>query len=122
MSDTSTTPNSNQSYTQNDGRSSTFGRNLTNFIQNKLPYSSIERDNDALNPKYKFFKKLQMNRSEALIRASVSSSTSNSSLMGEFSKDTSFGDVMYANIQQDKGARIRDYRVIAGAAEVDAQE
>lgn len=118
MSDTSTTSNSNQSYTQNDGRASTFGRNLTNFIQNKLPYSSIAQDNDALNPKYKFFKKLQMNRSEALIRASVSSSTSNSSLMGEFSKDTSFGDVMYANIQQDKGARIRDYRVIAGAAEV----
>lgn len=118
MSDTSTTSNSNQSYTQNDGRSSTFGRNLTNFIQNKLPYSSIARDNDALNPKYKFFKKLQMNRSEALIRASVSSSTSNTSLIGEFSKDTSFGDVMYANIQQDKGARIRDYRVIAAAAEV----
>lgn len=118
MSDTSTTSNSNQSYTQNDGRSSTFGRNLTNFIQNKLPYSNISQDNDALNPKYKFFKKLQMNRSEALIRNSVSSVTSNNSLIGEFSKDTSFGDVMYANIQQDKGARIRDYRVIAAAAEV----
>lgn len=119
MADTSTTPNSNQSYVQNDGRSSTFGRSLTNYIQNKLPYSNITQENDDLNPKYKYFKRLGMNRAEALVKNSISSSNAyNNSPIGEFSKDTSFGDVMYANIQKDKGARIRDYRVIAAAAEV----
>lgn len=119
MADTSTTPNSNQSYVQNDGRSSTFGRSLTNYIQNKLPYSNITQENDDLNPKYKYFKRLGMNRAEALVKNSISSSNAyNNAPIGEFSKDTSFGDVMYANIQKDKGARIRDYRVIAAAAEV----
>ena len=33
----STTSNPNQNYYSNDGRSSTFGRNLMAFIQNKLP-------------------------------------------------------------------------------------
>ena len=119
MADTSTTPNSNQSYVQNDGRSSTFGRNLTNYIQGRLPYSNVAPENDNLNPKYKYFKKLGMNRAEALVKNSISSSNDYNNLpIGEFGKDSSFGDVMYASIQKDKGARIRDYRVIAAAAEV----
>ena len=32
--------------------------------------------------------------------------------------DKGFQEFMYANIQQDKGARIRDYRVMAAFAEV----
>ena len=33
-------------------------------------------------------------------------------------KDTSFGQVMYANIQENKGARLRDYRVMAAYSDV----
>jgi hypothetical protein len=33
-------------------------------------------------------------------------------------KDTSFGQVMYANLQENKGARLRDYRVMAAYSDV----
>ena len=54
----STSSNQNSSYVTNDGRASTFGRNLIQYIQNRLPYATDGRgENDALNPKYKIFKK-----------------------------------------------------------------
>ena len=56
MADTS--PNQNRSYVSNDGKSSTFGRSLVQYIQNRLPYTStVDGENDSLNPKYKYFHK-----------------------------------------------------------------
>lgn len=119
MADLSTTPNRNQSYVSNDGRASTFGRELAKYIQNKLPYAGVKPDDDSLNPKYKFFRKVGMSRAEALAKNSISSSNEFNNLpIGEIGKDTSFSDVMYANIQQDKGARLKDYRVMAAYSEV----
>ena len=116
----STSPNQNRSYVTNDGRASTFGRNLIQYIQNRLPYATDGRgENDSLNPKYKFFKKAGMRRAEALAKSSVSSSNPfNNIPIGDFAKDSSFGDVMYANIQDDKAGRLRDYRIIAAYSEV----
>ena len=104
----------------NDGRAATFGRNLIQYIQNRLPYSTDGRgENDALNPKYKFFQKAGMRRAEALAKASVSSSNPYNNIpIGDFAKDSSFGDVMYANIQDDKQGRLRDYRIMAAYSEV----
>ena len=116
----STSSNQNPSYVTNDGRASTFGRNLIQYIQNRLPYaSSGQPENDALNPKYKFFQKTGMKRAEALAKASVSSSSPYNNIpIGDFAKDSSFGDVMYANIQDDKAGRLRDYRIMAAYSEV----
>jgi len=116
----STSSDQNRSYVTNDGRAATFGRNLIQYIQNRLPYATDGRgENDALNPKYKFFKKAGMRRAEALAKASVSSSNPfNNIPIGDFAKDSSFGDVMYANIQDDKGSRLRDYRIMAAYSEV----
>jgi len=116
----STSSDQNRSYVTNDGRASTFGRNLIQYIQNRLPYATDGRgENDALNPKYKFFQKAGMKRAEALAKASVSSSNPfNNIPIGDFAKDSSFGDVMYANIQDDKGGRLRDYRIMAAYSEV----
>tara|TARA_R100001129_G_scaffold16887_1_gene11018 strand:- start:4539 stop:6353 length:1815 start_codon:yes stop_codon:yes gene_type:complete len=116
----STSPNQNRSYVTNDGRASTFGRNLVQYIQNRLPYATDGRgENDALNPKYKFFAKAGMRRAEALAKSSVSSSNPfNNIPIGDFAKDSSFGDVMYANIQDDKAGRLRDYRIMAAYSEV----
>jgi len=61
-----TTSNQNKNYTGNDGRSSTFGRGLAAFIQNKLPYANIiDTDNNQLNPKYKIFADAGLRRTEA---------------------------------------------------------
>ena len=119
-SGSSTSSDQNRSYVTNDGRASTFGRNLIQYIQNRLPYATDGRgENDALNPKYKFFQKAGMRRAEALAKASVSSSNPfNNIPIGDFAKDSSFGDVMYANIQDDKGGRLRDYRIMAAYSEV----
>ena len=116
----STSSDQNRSYVTNDGRAATFGRNLIQYIQNRLPYATDGRgENDALNPKYKFFQKAGMRRAEALAKASVSSSNPfNNIPIGDFAKDSSFGDVMYANIQDDKAGRLRDYRIMAAYSEV----
>lgn len=115
-----TTSNRNQNYTSNDGRSSTFGRSMMQYIQNRMPYASIiSPKNDELNPKYKFFHKAGVKRAEALAKNSISSSNEyNNVPNGTMSRDTSFGDVMYAAAQPNKGPRLRDYRVMAAYSEV----
>ena len=118
MPDTSS--NQNKNYTKDDGRASTFGRSLAAFIQNKLPYANIiDTQNNNLNPKYGTFADAGLRRTEALAKNSVALSNDFNNLpLGSMGKDTSFGDVMYANIQENKGGRIRDYRVIAAYSEV----
>lgn len=115
-----TTPNQNNNYTGNNGRSSTFGRALATFIQNKLPYSNlIDTQDNPSNPKYKTFADVGMRRPEALARHSISSSNEFNNLpIGSMGKDTSFGQVMYASIQENKGARMRDYRIMAAYSDV----
>jgi hypothetical protein len=120
MPSPSTTPNQNQNYTGDSGRSATFGRNLMTYIKNRIPYANIiDTEENELNPKYRTFAEVGMRRSEALAKNSVSASNPYNNLpIGAMGKDTSFGSVMYANIQENKGARIRDYRVMAAYSDV----
>ena len=114
------TSNRNQNYVNNDGRSSTFGRSLAAFIQNRLPYANIiDTDNNNLNPKYKVFADAGLRRSEALAKNSIALSNDYNNIpVGSIGKDSSFGQVMYANIQENKGARLRDYRIMAAYSDV----
>jgi len=118
MADTS--PNRNSNYVSNDGRSSTFGRSLMAYVKNKLPYSNIiDTEDDNLNPKYRVFANVGLRRSEALAKNSISMSNEyNNVPIGSMDKDTSFGQVMYANLQENKGARLRDYRIMAAYSDV----
>ncbi len=119
MADSSTTPNSNRSYVSNDGRASTFGRSLTQYIQNRLPYTSVIDGDDSLNPKYKYFRKTGTRRAEALAKTSISSSNPYNNLpIGDFGKDNSFADIMYASLDENKPGRIREYRTMASYSEV----
>jgi len=103
------------------GNKNTFGRSLMKYVQSRLPYQSyqtIDTLNDV-NPKYKLFQGEGSRREDALQRQSISSSTPiNNSAVGDIAMDKGFQEFMYANIQQDKAARIRDYRVMAAFAEV----
>jgi len=101
----------------NDGRAATFGRNLMSYVSNRLPYASQE--DDSLNDKYKHFAKNGQQRAEALVKSSVTSSNPYNNIpIGDFGKDGSFNDVMYASLDQDKGGRMRDYRTMAANNEV----
>jgi len=104
------------------GRENTFGRTLMNYINTRLPYTSYSYTDivSKLNPKYKIFQDTGSRRAEALMRQSVSSSTDYNSIdpAGIIGLDNNFTQFMYANIQHDKIARLRDYRVMASFSEV----
>jgi len=102
---------------QGDGKASSFGRNLVQYIQNRLPYA--QNEDDALNNKYKYFAKNGTQRAEALVKSSVTSSNPYNNIpIGDFGKDSSFADVMYASLDTDKGGRLRDYRIMSAYSEV----
>jgi len=84
-----------------------------------MPYSSVVDGEDNLNPKYKHFRKTGTRRTEALTKSSVSSSNPYNNIpIGDFGKDTSFADIMYASLDENKPGRLRDYRTMAAYSEV----
>jgi len=104
-----------------DGKGSTFGRELMSYISSKLPYSGIDINDIAgkLNPKYKYFEDTGTKRAEVLSRHSVSQNFDyNNSGLGSITSHKKYGEIMYANVQKDKFARIRDYRMMAAFSEV----
>lgn len=105
----------------NDGKTSTFGRELMNYISSKLPYSgfNVASLTDNLNPKYRYFEDTGTKRAEVLSRHSISQNFEyNNASVGNITSDKRYNEVMYANIQKDKLARIRDYRIMAAFSEV----
>lgn len=109
----------NSSYSSQTNTQQTFGRQLMSYVSSKLPYAgfNILDFTEKENPKFKTFEETGIRRNEALSRQSVSQSNLFSAGYGEF-KELRFADLMYANIQNDKGARLQDYRVMAAFAEV----
>lgn len=105
----------------NDRGTSTFGKTLQKFISERLPYNSYSVIDvlSQLNPKYGLFQDTGSRRTEAIAKHSVSSSTGiNETSLGAIASDNSITNYLYANIQADKAARIRDYRTMAAFSEV----
>lgn len=104
------------------GRESTFGRSLMNYVNSYLPYQSytVIDTISKLNPKFKTFQDTGSKRTEALSRQSISSSSEYNDISPTafFNIDSNFTQYMYSNVQADKIARIRDYRVMAAFSEV----
>jgi len=100
---------------------SSFRQELMNYISSKLPYSGFDvtQMTQNLNPKYKYFEDTGMKRTEVLSRHSVSQNFDfNNETVGNITADKRYSEVMYANIQKDKLARVRDYRIMAAFSEV----
>ena len=96
-----------------------------NYISSKLPYSSYNfmANMQRTNPKYKDFYNAGSLRDDALSRHSISSvqppgELTGGSPGGRFNIEQNYHNYMYANVDYDKGKRIRDYRVMAAFAEV----
>lgn len=100
------------------------GVNQTGFfknITNKLPYQSLDLNSvlSQLNPKYEVFQDTGSRRTEALARQSVFYDNDyNNTPSGSIAKGGIYNDLVYANIQVDKGPRILDYRIMAAFSEV----
>jgi hypothetical protein len=94
-----------------------FFKNITN----KLPYQSLDLNAvlSQLNPKYEVFQDTGSRRVEALARQSIFYDNDYNNLpSGSIAKGGVYSDLVYANIQADKGPRILDYRIMAAFAEV----
>ena len=90
-------------------------------LANKLPYQSLDLNAvlAQLNPKYDTFRDTGSRRAEALARQSIFYDNDyNNTASGSIAKGGIYNDLVYANIQPDKGPRIMDYRVMAAFAEV----
>jgi hypothetical protein len=90
-------------------------------IANKLPYQSLDFNNviNDLNPKYSSFQDVGMNRTEALAKNSIFYNNDfNSNPSGHVSVDGNYNKLVYANIEENKGGRLRDYRIMAAFSEI----
>ena len=98
-------------------QSSGFFKNLVN----KLPYQSLDFNNviNDLNPKYNTFQDVGINRPEALAKNSIFFNNDfNNTPSGHVSVDGNYNKLVYANIEENKGGRLRDYRIMAAFAEI----
>lgn len=107
---------------QDTGRKSTFGRNMMQYIANQLPFSGVDmvKDLEKINPKYRDFYKTGSDRETKLSRHAISQRNPYASANGAggIQIDENYHQFMYANIDHDKGKRLRDYRIMAAFAEV----
>lgn len=98
-------------------QSTGFFKNITN----KLPYQSLDFNAvlGQLNPKYETFQDTGSNRSEALAKQSIFYNNEYNNIpSGAIAKGGIYNELVYANIQADKGPRILDYRIMAAFSEV----
>lgn len=107
-------------YISDNGKASTFGRQLMSYISDRLPYNYKIIDNaNEKNPKYEVFQKSGIRRAELLAKNSISLSNDyNNTNIAAIERDNSLSRMLYANIHQDKNARLRDYRVMASFSDV----
>ena len=102
---------------QNNGQQSGFFKN----ILNKLPYQTVDFNKvlNDLNPKYQSFEEVGMKRTEALAKNSIFFNNEyNNAGTGQISVDGNYSSLVYANVEENKGGRLQDYRIMASFAEI----
>jgi hypothetical protein len=103
------------------GKGTTFGRQMMQYIANRLPFAGTQQliDNiNEVNPKFKHFFPAGSNREQLLSKHSISQLPSTPQPHGAIQIDKNYHQFMYANVDHDKGKRLRDYRVMAAFSEV----
>ena len=93
---------------------------LKNLV-NKLPYQSLDFNKvlGDLNPKYNTFEDTGMRRVEALAKNSIFYNNDfNNTGTGQIAVDGNYNALVYANVEENKGGRMRDYRIMAAFSEI----
>ena len=102
---------------QNSRPQSGFLKNLVN----KLPYQSLDFNKvlGDLNPKYNSFQDTGMKRVEALAKNSIFYNNDfNNTGTGQIAVDGNYNSLVYANVEENKSGRMRDYRIMASFSEI----
>ena len=93
---------------------------LKNLV-NKLPYQSVDFNKvlGDLNPKYNTFEDTGMRRVEALAKNSIFYNNDfNNTGTGQIAVDGNYNSLVYANVEENKSGRMRDYRIMAAFSEI----
>ena len=102
---------------QQNSKPSGFLKNLVN----KLPYQSVDFNKvlGDLNPKYNTFEETGMRRVEALAKNSIFYNNDyNNTGTGQIAIDGNYNSLVYANVEENKSGRLRDYRIMAAFSEI----
>ena len=102
---------------QNSRPQSGFLKNLVN----KLPYQSLDFNKvlGDLNPKYNTFEDTGMKRVEALAKNSIFYNNDfNNTGTGQIAVNGNYNSLVYANVEENKSGRMRDYRIMASFSEI----
>lgn len=102
-------------------KKSFFNSNFMKSVANRLPYQTPNAEEliGDLNPKYTDFQNTGVRRTEALADQSVFYNNDyNSVASGQVSKEGQYAELVYANIEENKSGRLRDYRIMASFAEI----
>lgn len=104
-----------------DNKRNFFQSDIFKNITNRLPYQT-PNVNDVLgklNPKYEVFQDTGVKRTEALANQSILYSNDyNNVAPGQFGTETQYAELVYANVEENKGGRLRDYRIMSSFAEI----
>ena len=104
-----------------DQQKSTGQSGFLKNLVNKLPYQSVDFNKvlGDLNPQYNTFEETGMRRVEALAKNSVFYNNDfNNTGSGQIAIDGNYNSLVYANVEENKGGRLRDYRVMAAFSEI----
>jgi len=102
-------------------KQSFFQSSIFKNLANKLPYQTPNAKDllGDLNPKYDDFQNTGIRRTEALANQSIFYQNEyNSIANAQISKEGQYAELVYANIEENKSGRLRDYRVMAAFAEI----
>jgi hypothetical protein len=105
----------------NNEEGSTFGRQLMQYISSRLPFASSQQilnNINEINPKFKHFYNTGTGKDAILSKHSISQLPTDKDVRGSIQIDKNYHNFMYANVDHDKGKRLRDYRVMAAFSEV----
>lgn len=98
-----------------------FQSGIFKNLANKLPYQTPSADDilSNLNPKYQVFQDTGVKRTEALANQSILYNNEyNNVPTGQFGTESQYAELVYANIEENKGGRLRDYRVMSAFSEI----
>ena len=102
-------------------KNSFFNSGIFKNIANRLPYQTPNAKEllGDLNPKYDTFQDTGVRRAEALSNQSIFYSNEyNNIANAQISKEGQYAELVYANIEENKGGRMRDYRIMSAFAEI----
>ena len=102
-------------------KQSFFQSSIFKNLANKLPYQTPNAKDllGDLNPKYDDFQNTGIRRTEALANQSIFYQNEyNGIANAQISKEGQYAELVYANIEENKSGRMRDYRVMASFAEI----